>query len=311
MALVYHGGQVEAQEEANTRPIAERLTRWMGPVAQFAAAADALLLAAQDGAGVMRFAALAGAPPLMEEIAEGTLLLSAAPAGWQPLEGGRLSALCGALAVNLGQRRRARLNGTLARTAEGWTLAATERFINCRKYIAPSLALAGSPRSGPAARAPLAPDDPWLAAVLAGAETAFLASISPAGLPDLSHRGGPAGFLSWHEGVLTWPEYVGDGMFKSAGNVRATGAATLLAVDLASGDAAELWGRATYATVRREGAPREAGLLQDRDPFPVQGQMRLEVAGAARLTGMLHPRQRTATTERITSCSPIPEQAPA
>ncbi len=311
MPLEYHAGQIAAQTEANTRPVAERLTRWVGPVAEFAAAADLVLLATVDTAGVPRFAALAGAPPLATMGEDGALRLTAAPAGWQPQADERTEAACGGIAISLGQRRRARLNGVLRRAADGWTLAATETFVNCRKYIAPSLALAEAPHAGPAGREPLALEDPWLGALLAGAETAFLSSVSPAGLPDVSHRGGPAGFLTLAGGVLSWPEYVGDGMFKSAGNVRATGAATLLVLELATGDAAELWGHAAYTTARREPEPRAAGLLQGRDPFPVQGAMRLHLAGAARLTSLMHPRHRAGVTERITSCSPIAEQAPA
>jgi hypothetical protein len=32
MALRYHAGQIEVQEEANTREVAEMLADWVGPV---------------------------------------------------------------------------------------------------------------------------------------------------------------------------------------------------------------------------------------------------------------------------------------
>ena len=57
MALVYHAGQIEVQEEANTRPAAENLADWVGPVGQFASVADMFLLASADEAGDLRFAA--------------------------------------------------------------------------------------------------------------------------------------------------------------------------------------------------------------------------------------------------------------
>jgi hypothetical protein len=62
--------------------------------------------------------------------------------------------------------------------------------------MAPSCALVPERHTGPDAAEPLALDDPWLAAVVARAETAFLASISPDGGPDVAHRGGPPGFLT-------------------------------------------------------------------------------------------------------------------
>ena len=76
-----------------------------------------------------------------------------------------------------------------------WTLEADEAFTNCRKYLAPSVALSETPHAGPVSREPISISDAWLEQVVAGAETSFLASISPDGQPDVSHRGGLPGFL--------------------------------------------------------------------------------------------------------------------
>lgn len=65
MSLTYHAGQVEVQQEANTRPVAEMLRDWVGPIGEFTLGADLIILAAQvDGA--FEFAVLSGAPPLVE-----------------------------------------------------------------------------------------------------------------------------------------------------------------------------------------------------------------------------------------------------
>src|SRR5687768_8282856 len=191
MTLTYHAGQIEVQTEANTRPVAEMLRGWVGPLGDFTMGADMIVLAAQvDGA--FEFATLSGEPPLVEP-AGGTSLAFPAPL-FAPPSGGD-TRLVGGIAISLAERRRARINGEMTCDYEP-VLHAYEGFTNCRKYIIPSLALEESLHLGPALREDVALGDPWLADVVARCETAFLASISPEGQPDVSHRGGPPGFLT-------------------------------------------------------------------------------------------------------------------
>jgi hypothetical protein len=91
-------------------------------------------------------------------------------------------------------------------------------------------------------------------------ETAFLATVDPSGQPEVSHKGGPPGFLNYDAatGVLEWIELIGNGSFRSAGNVGATGAISVIALDLANGDAYELCGRARYETRLRYAMPGSA-----------------------------------------------------
>jgi hypothetical protein len=178
--------------------------------------------------------------------------------------------------------------------------------------MAPSVSLEPAVRVGPALRAPVALDDPWLADLVARAETSFLGSVSPAGIPDVAHRGGKPGFLQFDPGArrLAWTEFVGDGVFKSAGNVRATGTMALLVPDLASGDGAVLFGRAEYVTDAAQRTQREDALVQHREEFPPQGRMTCTIAWAERLSGLAHPRERIARAPRVTSRSTVPEQKP-
>jgi hypothetical protein len=75
MPLIYHPGQIQVQTEANTRPVAERLASWVGPVGQFTEVADLILLAAAHSAGELRFAAVSGPAPLVEVIGDAAILL--------------------------------------------------------------------------------------------------------------------------------------------------------------------------------------------------------------------------------------------
>lgn len=307
MTLQYHGGQIAVQEEANTRRVADMLANWVGPVGEFSRVADMILLATPDQDGDLRFSAVSGEAPLTEVAADSRLRIPGLA-----LDGRAKSLPVGGLAINLSQLRRARINGRLEFDGEGWTLEAEEAFTNCRKYMAPSFALRGERRYAPDAVEPLSCDEPWLTDVLARAETAFLASVSPDGLPDVSHRGGMPGFLRLNpaSNEVTWAEFVGDGMFKTAGNIRATGRATLLVLDLETGDAAELIGEARYRTLKTLKQARLDALQKHRDAFPVQGEMTLRIRWARRLLGLIMPRQRLEKAVRITSCSSTDDQAP-
>lgn len=64
---------------------------------------------------------------------------------------------------------------------------------------------------------------------------------------------------------------MGDGIFKSAGNVRATGKFTLLVPDMESGDAVELVGAGKYTNTRPE------------------RRLRLDYAHSANEAGVRHP----------------------
>ena len=307
MPLTYHTGQLEVQTEANTRPVADMLRGWVGPLGDFTLGADMIVLATQvDGA--FEFATLSGAPPLVEP-AGGMSLQFPAPIFAPPADGD--TRLVGGIAISLADRRRARINGEITCDYEP-LLTAHEGFTNCRKYIIPSLALDDEMNLGPRAKDDVAFDDPWLADVLGRCETSFLASMSPEGMPDVSHRGGPAGFLKLDAaaGRLTWDEYIGDGMFKSGGNVRACPELALLVIDLDTGDAAQLNGRGVFTVTLRGKRPRTDGLLQVRDPYPVQAQMAVELTSAQRLHGVIQPRRKIDKADRLTCADSTDEQAP-
>src|SRR5205823_829913 len=117
-----------------------------------------------DG-GAPRFTIVSGPAPLVDTSRDGVLGVPALTVG--------AAAPCGGLAIHLGQARRVRVNGTLGPGAGGAELALSERFTLCRKYMAPSVVVGDAPAVGPRTREPIALDDPWLAALIAGADTAF------------------------------------------------------------------------------------------------------------------------------------------
>ena len=304
--LRYHEGQIEVQQEAGTRDLADRMAHWVGPAADFAARADLLLFSYEADDGALHFAAISGQPPLVE-VSDASALRIAGASG-ASLPAGRL----GGLAINLAEQRRVRLNGELRPAVAGAELHIDEAFTLCRKYMAPSLGIGESTHVGPGSSELLAFDDPWLRGVVERAETTFLASVAPDGGPDVAHRGGPPGFLELDPaaGTLSWPEYLGDGVFKSAGNVRATGRMTLLVLDLENGDAVEFIGRGSYSNLRKMRGERRDPLVQHRDAFPAQGRIDCALDRAVRLRALSSPRNRLERAVKVTSQSAIDEQAP-
>lgn len=304
--LHYHAGQLAVQAEANSRDLADRMAQWVGPAGEFAERADMLVFAMPESDGHLRFAVISGPAPLAT--ATGTSGIRIHAARPPHFSDGPV----GGLAINLGEARRVRLNGTLRLDADGALLTVQEAFTLCRKYLAPSRGLGPGVYAGPASMEELTPNDPWIISVLEAAETTFLGSISPDGAPDVAHRGGPAGFLSFDPTtrMLAWPEYLGDGVFKSAGNVRATAELALLIPDLASGDAIVLRGRGRYTNERVLRQERRDPLVQHREAFPVQGRIACEVRDAWRLRGLMHPREQAQHLASINSRSSTHEQAP-
>jgi hypothetical protein len=312
MPITFHAGQIEVQSEANSRPaadvLAERLSVRGPRTISFYETADLLVVATPDRDGRLRFTAISGREqPLLSVQDDGLLAL---PGGVASVADG---AQVGAIAINLGERRRARANGRVVAKDGRVVLDAAEEIVNCRKYIAPSVALEAQVHQGPDSREAVDVNDARLHSVLRRVETAFLASTSPAGQPDVSHKGGPPGFLSFDAAtrLLNWPELIGNGMLKSAGNVRATGVVSVVALDLESGDAYELSGRGEYRTELRYEEPRVSLLWPADTDFPTQGRMTVAVDEVTLLRRFVSPRRKVESVEKITSCSPAEDQRPS
>jgi len=308
--LKYHFGQLAIQTEAKTTLVAEQLSHWVGPVAEFAYGADLILLAASDPDSTLHFTVLSGKPPLIEPLDTPEGLHLRLPPGMAGLLS--TSTFYGGLVITLANARRARINGRLVKRGTGIELESAETFTLCKKYIAPTIALDDQLHMGPVSREPMELIDPWITTLLAGAETAFFASLSPEGKPDVAHRGGPPGFLKLDLVMkkLIWNEFVGDGIFKSAGNLRATNIMTLLVPDFETGDAIELIGRGEYKNLREDRKQRLDPLVQHHEDFPIQGVITCDIDRAVRLRQLLHPRRLLEKAVKITSRASASVQAP-
>ena len=156
----------------------------------------------------------------------------------------------GLLGIELPTRRRNRANGRVAAAGpDGFTVEVLQSFGNCPQYIHPREIRADRrARTDAVAFERL---DALARRQIAAADTFFVATSSGAGVVqggvDISHRGGPPGFVRVHGDVLEIPDYRGNRYFNTLGNLLLEPRCALLFVDFARGEMLQLQGRAEVA----------------------------------------------------------------
>ncbi|MCG2585041.1 pyridoxamine 5'-phosphate oxidase family protein [Massilia sp. TS11] len=202
-----------------------------------------LVAASVDAHGRPWAGLLSGAPGFAQAIDARHLRIAALPAPADPFAAGLYEgAALGLLGIALPTRRRNRVNGRIdSLDREGITLAVEQTTGNCPQYIT-----VRSWPGPPAGRAPaqaLSALDADARALLARADTLFVASAAPGHGADASHRGGAPGFVRQEaDGSLLLPDYRGNFFFMSLGNFLLHPRAGLLIPDFASGGLLELSG---------------------------------------------------------------------
>lgn len=308
--IKYHDGQRDVQREANSVKAADKLSTWVGPVADYATGADLIVLASLDASDVLHVAALSGPPPLVSATLSGdevALQTPSALADRLPTD-----SVWGGIVINPSTARRSRLAGKPVQLADGIVVTCPIAFTNCRKYILASSSTGDMLHVGPIAKRSCAIDDAWVIATIGQGEMAFLITATPDGVADVSHRGGEPGFLHYSAtaSTISWTEYLGDGMFMSVGNLRARPRFALVVLELETGDAVLLEGEAHYTNVRTDRHERVDALIQASESFPVQGRLEAAVQRVARLEAFCLPRVRVERRARITSSDGISVQHP-
>ncbi len=214
--------------------------------ARFLASQRFAALTGRDQDGVLWVSPLA-APPGFLRGDEGVLRVTAFPSDGDPLREIQTGQQVGLIAIDFATRRRLRINGELVGADQaGMTVRVDQSYGNCPKYIhrrAIDVAGLGARPSEPPRRAThLAPADQ---AMIATADTFFLGTSHPNRGNDASHRGGPPGFVRVDSpDRLWWPDFPGNNMFNSFGNLAVDDEAALLFLDFDTGATLHLSGTA-------------------------------------------------------------------
>lgn len=253
MESLYHPGEREVQARVGVRQMAERVSRimqpYIPPAAQDFIKNHYMMIAASvDERGQVWASLLTGQPGFAEVLDETTVQIN------QPhlLEGDpflanlQVNSEIGILLIEFATRQRMRLNGQAFIDKNGnIQVFSRQVYSNCQKYIQKRLPYE------------LVGDNKDLVGVeksqiltvaqqrfIENADTFFVASYHPEGGADASHRGGLPGFVRLENDILIWPDYAGNKMFNTLGNIQANPNTGLLFLDFEQGNVLQLTGQA-------------------------------------------------------------------
>jgi uncharacterized protein len=251
MARDYHNGELAVQQRAGVLPQAGRIAGAihdsLSALAQaFLEQRSFVVLSTADVQGRPWASIVSGPPGFTQALDPRTIRIATAPAPDDPLaQNLGVSRLAALLAIDFAGRRRLRFNGHLELERNGsFLIHADQVYSNCQKYIQRHAEADSAPfgQSRLLQRAHGLTDEQraWIRRT----DTFFLATLNPGEGADISHRGGSPGFLSIKGDRLTWPDYAGNTMFNTLGNIEAYPRAGLLIPDFSSGTILQLTGRA-------------------------------------------------------------------
>lgn len=238
MNAPFHDGELRAQALAGVSSSGNGIRPFMPDQHRdFFAALPFVLAGTVEADGRPRARVLSGAPGFIGSPDPATLRI-----------GGGADGLCpgqaiGLLGIDFGTRRRNRVNGVVRSAGAGELLLDVhESFGNCPQHIVVREVRAVAP-SAPVVRAFDGLDALEGRAMVARAQTFFIATTGGVHGVDISHRGGPAGFVRIAGETLIVPDYGGNRFFNTLGNLLLDPRAALLFIDDASGAVLELEGR--------------------------------------------------------------------
>ncbi|MGA4841898.1 pyridoxamine 5'-phosphate oxidase family protein [Streptomyces sp. G45] len=248
----YRPGSRAVQDRVGVRELADHVGRSIGPgirpvAAAFLALQPMLVVGARDPeSGRVWASLLTGDPGFVRATGAHRMTVAGAPAAGDPLAAAlaRPGTPVGTLALDPRTRRRMRLNGRADPTPRGLAVAAEQVFSNCPKHLQ-KRQLAPRRRTAP-------PSAPRRSAELSAAQrkfigaadTFFIATAYDDGA-EASHRGGNPGFVTvTSPSELSWPDYPGNAMFLTLGNLTADPRAGLLLLDWTTGTTLQLTGHA-------------------------------------------------------------------
>lgn len=241
----FHEGELAVQRQAGVEDMANRLGGMLAPpdlsggARMFLAERDFVVLTARDRDDRLWTVPLLRRPGFLKVTSADELRLEAFPNA--PLAELAAGQHVGLIVIDFATRRRMRINGTIAASDHsGLSIAVDQAYGNCPRFIHPRHVLPASD--------PVIIRSEFLTAehvqLIESADTFFLGTAHPSHGFDSSHRGGEPGFVTVHNGTLGWPDYPGNNMFNSLGNIAVDSRCALLFVDFDSGRALHLSGDA-------------------------------------------------------------------
>jgi predicted pyridoxine 5'-phosphate oxidase superfamily flavin-nucleotide-binding protein len=276
--MEFHEGEIAVQTRAGGRKMAVKVGGGIrGAIAperrEFIARRPFALVGTADAAGRPWASVVSGAPGFMRVLDDDTLRIAALPRAGDPLLANlKGQAHVAMLIPEFAARRRLRLNGRGEIVDSAIVVRPEQVYGNCPQYIHARVPGGTHPWSaaGESSAAvnynQLSPEHQQL---IARADTMFIATDHAQAGADVSHRGGNPGFVRVVDtGRLVIPDYAGNRMFNTLGNIASNPRAGLLFIDFESGRTLQLTGRAAIdwdpaRTVSFAGAERVVDFTLD------------------------------------------------
>jgi predicted pyridoxine 5'-phosphate oxidase superfamily flavin-nucleotide-binding protein len=263
----FHAGEQAVQRRVGVRERVERAGRNMirehmpDQHRELFEALPLLVVGSVDSAGRLWASLLSGEPGFMRSPSPKLLQIWAqAPLGDPLREQLTVGSPLGLLGIQLETRRRNRANGRIVqRDADSFSVEISQSYGNCDQYIqareptfdANLVGIAAPPRvEGPRL-------SPRASELLAATDTFFIATASANATSvndgegvDVSHRGGRPGFVRVREREgtlatqLTIPDFRGNFIFNTFGNLEVNPRAGIVCADFRTGDVLSLTGTA-------------------------------------------------------------------
>lgn len=250
-AVGFHSGELAVQAQAGVGAQAGRLAGMVGRgqlragTADLLASARLIVLTARDNAGRLWTSPVFGDPGFLTADGPTRLQIDSWLPEADPLHRLPDHQLAGAIVIDFATRRRWRINGVLNTAAAGrLVIEVDQSYGNCPKYIHTSNSPAGA---AGADREPIYTGEALRAEdrrLIQRADTFFLGTTHPQSGADASHRGGPPGFVLTAHDRLWFPDYAGNNLFNSLGNIAVDPSTALLFLDFDTGTALQLSGQA-------------------------------------------------------------------
>lgn len=253
MKSKFYAGEFEVQARAGVQDTARRVAgvirSTMPSVAQeFLRSQRIVVMSTVGSDGRVWASILTGKPGFMQPVDERTLRIDAEPVSGDPLtENLQTGDEIGVLVIELSTRRRMKVKGKAELLQNGGIYVHAERvYALCPKYIQARDVVA-DPAESQVAHSIQRVENltekqrNWIAK----ADTFFIASFDPETGADASHRGGYPGFIRvLNENKLIFPDYSGNNMFNTLGNISVNPNAGLLFIDFERGNTLQITGKA-------------------------------------------------------------------
>jgi predicted pyridoxine 5'-phosphate oxidase superfamily flavin-nucleotide-binding protein len=274
-ASPWHAGERAVQRRVGEVELADRATGLVRSTVpdvavEFLARQRMLVVAAAVADGMVWASLLTGPPGFLRVPQADVLDVAARPGDGDPLHEVLAGpAPVGAIAIEPATRRRMRLNGRASPRGQGLRIDLEQVYANCPKYIQQREVVEAAPGGATGSAGAVVGDRlterqrRWVGE----ADTFFIGTADASGNADASHRGGSPAFVQvLGPDHLRFPDYRGNSMYMTLGNLEQNSAAGLLFVDWTTGAVLQVSGTATvdYTPEATAGAPGAQRMVELR-----------------------------------------------